>query len=355
MRGLISAPNGGCTRMDIKAAQADRFLKSPPPEIAAVLFYGTDPGLVSERASVFAKALADDKKSPGEIIRLDDSDLSGDPDRLGVELRTIPMFGGRKIVRLRAEARLKPELITDLIDGSPLAGVLVVEGGNLKPDSKLRAVFVGAANAAAVACFPDDERSLAGLVNEVSTEYSLAMPQAVRDHLVSLLGADRTLSRGEVEKLALYVGPNAAVTIEDVDAIVGDASELGLDQIAHAVAAGKTELALTTSDRAVASGESPQSIILALLRHFMRLHMLASAVAAGKPLDGALRSFRPPLHFKAQPLVFAEVRAWTLPRLTRAVALIQRAAKEARLSSLLERELAERLVVDLCRLAGERG
>ena len=340
--------------MDIKAGQAERFVKSPPREIVAMLFHGTDPGLVSERVGQMARLLAGDPKAPGEIVRLDDSDLSGDTDRLGVELRTIPMFGGRKIVRLRAEARLKPELISDLIDGGPLAGVLIVEAGNLKPDSKLRALFAGAANAAAVACYADDEKSLAALVGEVASEYALAMPQGVREHLVSLLGADRTLSRNEVEKLALYAGRGATVTLEDVDAIVGDASELGLDQIAHAVAGGRVRDALVTCDRALASGESPQSVILALLRYFMRLHSLGSAVAGGKPLEGALRSLRPPLHFKAQPLVQAEVRAWPLVRLTRGVALIQRAAKAARLSALLERELTERLIVDLCRLTAER-
>ena len=341
--------------MDIKAGQAERFLKSPPRELAAVLFYGTDPGLISERAAGLAAMLASDPKAPGEVIRLDDSDLAGDPGRLGVELRTVPMFGGRKIVRLRAEARLRPELIADLIDGGPLAGVLVVEGGNLKPDSKLRSLFAGAANTAAVACYSDDESSLASVIGDVAARHSLKMPGEVRDYLATFLGADRTLTRNELEKLALYAGPGATVTVEDVDAVVGEASELGLDQIAHAVAAGNVPAALTASDRAVASGESPQSVILALLRHFMRLHGLSSAVAAGKPLDGAMRSLRPPLHFKSQALVQSEVRAWTLPNLTRAIALIQSAAAAARLSSWLERELAERLILDLCHPATERG
>lgn len=341
--------------MDIRAGQAERFVRSPPANVAAVLLFGTDPGLVSERAGELAKTLAADPKTPGEILRLDETDLSNDPDRLAVELRTMPMFGGRRILRLRAEARLKPELISDLLDGAPLAGVLIVEGGNLKPDSKLRALFVSAANAAAVACYPDDDKSLASLVGEVAAEHKLTIPTDVRDHLVSLLGADRTLSRNELEKLALYAGPGATVTIDDVDAVVGDASELGLDRISHAVAGGSAREALITCDRVVASGESPQSVILALLRHFMRLHMLSAAVDAGKPLDGALRSLRPPLHFKAQPLVQAEVRKWSLPRLANAMSLIQGTAKAARLSSLLERELTEKLIIDLSRMASERG
>ena len=340
--------------MDVKANQAERFLKSPPRDLAAILFYGSDPGLVSERAGVLSKQLADDPKSPGEIIRLDDADLAGDPGRLGVELRTLPMFGGRKIVRLRAEARLRPELIADLLDGSLLAGVLVVEGGNLKADSKLRALFMSASTAAAVACYPDDTKSLGQLIAEVAAEHSLVMPAEVREHLSSLLGADRTQSRNEIEKLALYAGRGATVTLDDVDATIGDASELGLDQIANAVANANTTEALTTFDRAVSSGESPQTVILVLLRHLMRLHMLTAAVAAGKPLDGVIRSLRPPLHFKAEPAVRAALRSWSVPRLSEAIFLVQQAAKASRLSSILERELTEHLILDLCLLAKAR-
>ena len=341
--------------MDIKVAQSDRFLKAPPREVVAVLLYGDDPGKISERGLALAQAYANDAKAPGELIRLDDTDIAGDPDRLAIELRTVPMFGGRKVVRLRAEARMKPELIGDLLDGTPLAGVLVVEGGNLKADSKLRALFVGAFNAAAVACYADDDSSLATMIGDVATAHKLTLSNQARDHLISLLGADRALSRNEVEKLALYTGNGAEVTVDDIDAIVGDASELGLDQIVHAAAAGAARDALNTCDRAIAAGESPQSVILALLRHFLRLHLLAASIEAGELMEGALRSLRPPLHFKAQPLVQSELRKWSLARLSAAVGLIQTATKETRLSSALERELTEKLLLDLTRLAQSKG
>lgn len=341
--------------MDVKAGQAERFLKALPKSLAVILFYGSDAGLVSERAAQTAKVLATDPKAPGDILRLDDADLANDPDRLGVELRTIAMFGGRKIVRLKAEARLKPELVSDLLDGGPLEGILIVEAANLKPDSKLRSLIAEAASGAAIACYADDERSLADLVDQVLREHRLTAASEVREHLVSLLGADRSLSRNELEKLALYLGDGKQVAIEDIEAIVGDASELGLDAIANATASGAAADALRTLDRADAAGESPQTVILALLRHFMRLHMLASAVAAGTPLAGALRSLRPPLHFKQQDQVQAQLRGWSVARLGRAIGAIQTTAKAARLSSSLERTLAEELILDLSRLAAERG
>ena len=87
-----------------------------------MLFYGTDAGLVSERAAALAKSLAARDDPPGEIIRVDDASLEDDPDRIFVELQTAPMFGGAKIVRAPGRrvtaARLKP-----LIEAGGLQGI----------------------------------------------------------------------------------------------------------------------------------------------------------------------------------------------------------------------------------------
>ena len=86
----------------VKAHQAQAFLSSPDPKIRAVLFFGSDAGLVSERAQALARAAAARFDPPGELLRLDESDLDADADRLAVELGTVPMFGGPKIVRTSA-------------------------------------------------------------------------------------------------------------------------------------------------------------------------------------------------------------------------------------------------------------
>ena len=87
----------------VKSYQAEAFLKAVARVPAAVLFYGTDAGLVGERAATLARRLAEAHE--GEILRLDDADLDDEPDRIGVELLTPPMFGGRKIVRAAAGER----------------------------------------------------------------------------------------------------------------------------------------------------------------------------------------------------------------------------------------------------------
>jgi len=338
----------------VKAHQAQSFLSSPDPKIRAVLFFGSDAGLVSERAHVLAKAAAARCDPPGELLRLDDADLDADPDRLAVELGTVPMFGGSKIIRAAAGRRVNAAALKPLIDGGRLEGVLIVEAGNLKPDDAMRALFEKSPSAAAVACYADAAQDLEGLIRDILKEARVTISTDARQALVDRLGADRALSRGEIEKLLLFVGERREIGIEDVEAVVGDVSELAIERVTFAAASGQVARAVNDCGRAVSAGESPQTIIAATQRHFQRLHRVRAALDKGGTLDDALRQIRPPLHFKQKDAFAAQCRMWSTPRLSEALARISTAAKSARLSSALEDALCERLVIGLAMMVQDQ-
>ena len=184
-------------------------------------------------------------------------------------------------------------------------------------------------------------------------EAGIAISADARQALVDRLGADRALSRGEVERLLLYVGGSRDIALDDVEAVVGDVSELALERITFAAAQGDAPRAVSECGRAVSAGESPQAIIAALQRHFQRLHRVRAQVDGGITLDDALRRMRPPLHFKQKDAFAAQCRMWTTARLTDALQRISTAAKAARLTSALEEPLSERLAMGLAMLARE--
>lgn len=338
----------------IKANQADNFLRAIEPRITAILTYGPDAGLVAERAKDAAQKLASRDNPPGEILRIEDADLDSDPDRIHVELQTVAMFGGAKVIRTSASRKVTAAFLKPLLEPGALAGGLIVEAGNLRPDEALRKLFESSASAAAIPCFSDETRDIESLIREMLSAEGLQISPDALQMLVARLGADRALTRSEIGKLALYAHGSKRIEVDDVDAAVGDASELAIDAILLAASGGDGRRAVVELDRAVSSGESPQTVIVFLQRHFQRLHRLRGAIEGGKSFDEAARGMRPPLHFKTRSLVEAQCRAWDTARLDRAIAAINRTAKDARLSSYLEATLAERLVLDLARLAGTR-
>jgi len=333
----------------IKGHQAEAFLRAVERVPASVLFYGSDAGLVSERAAALARRLA--ARETGEILRLDDADLEDDPARISVELQTVAMFGGRKIVRATAGRRVNAAALKPLVESGNLEGFLIVEAGNLRPDEALRSLFEKSARAAAVACYPDEARDLDAVIAEVLGAASIEIAPEARKLLIARLGADRALSRAEVQKLAIFARGKPRIEEADVEAAVGDAAEMALDRIVLASGSGRAADAVAECDRCVAGGESAQSVIAALQRHFLRLHRLRSGYDAGRSLDEVMRALRPPPHFRQKAALEQQCRDWSLAGLDTALARIAEAAKAARLSSALESPLAERLLLELGALA----
>ena len=341
--------------VSLKAQNVGSFLASANKSMGAVLLYGPDAGSVSERALRLAQRLAQAEDPPGEIVRVDDTDLEQNPDRLSIELLTVPMFGGRKIVRAIAGRRINAAALKPLIEGPALAGSLIVEAGDLKPTDAMRALFDKSPAAVAIPCYADEARDLGGMIAEILEAAKLSITPEAHQQLVARLGADRALSRSEVDKLALYAAGKGTIDVDDVEAVVGDAAEQAMDRVVNAAALGQAARALAECDRAFAAGESPQGLIAATQRHLIRLHRARAAIEAGRSLDEVIRTLRPPLHFKQRQAFETQCRQWSAGRLNDALSRVATAAKSARLNASLESVLAEQLLLDVSALGKDSG
>jgi DNA polymerase-3 subunit delta len=328
-----------------KTSAVAAFIRSPDPAVRAMLVYGPDAGLVAERAAALADKFARAVKGDVEIVRLDDRDLAEDPARIEVELRTRPMFAAGKVVRVTAGARLDVPSLKALL-AAPFDHPLIVEAGNLRPDAALRKLFETNKAAAALPCY-SDERTLAALIDQELSDAGLRIDPDTKAHLLSRLGADQALSRAEVVKLALYAAGGEAVTQDDVEAVVGDAAEIALENFVYAGSGGDPGAALAELQRLAAAGTDTSSALSALGRHFTQLHRVATTLAEGGSTDQVLRGLRPRPHFKREPDFLAHAKKWGPRRLADALPQIQDAIRRTRLQPEFETAFAERLLLTL--------
>jgi DNA polymerase-3 subunit delta len=319
-------------------------MRSPDPSCRAILVYGTDAGLVAERAVALAQIFVKRGKGPTEIVRLDDRDLGEDPARLEVELKTTPMFASQSVIRVTAGQRLDVQALKALL-ATPSENALIVEAGNLKPDSGLRKLFETHNSAVALPCYSDEKFTL-GVIDAELADAGLSIDRETRDYLMTRLGADQALSRSEVVKLALYAQGAGRVEADDIEAIVGDAAETALDNFAFAVSNCDAKAALSELQRLAAAGTDRSVALTALGRHFTRMHRVAAAGSSGD-VQQVVKSFRPPLNYQRQDLLIAHCKRWGANRLSQALPMIQEAVRRTRRSADLEDALAEHLVLTL--------
>lgn len=335
----------------VKAHQANAFLAKPDNKVSGYLFFGSDPGLVRERGATLAANLAKASKPESEILRLDDHDIEAEPERITIEMQTLPMFGGGKILRVAYSKRLTETMLKPLLDDPHPECYLIIEAGNLKPNDKIRSLFEKSKTAAAIACYADSARDLEAVINRTLSESQQTISMDAREVLVTRLGADRALSVGELDKLVLYTKGKRQITIDDVDAIVGDASELALDNIVNAAALGHAKTAVHECARAIASGESIHGILAAAGRHFHRLEATRARFESGQSEADSLKQLRPPIHFKQKTAFVSQLHAWRHDHLLTALELISGTTKATRSSGALEAVLIERLLIRIAQLA----
>lgn len=330
-----------------RSAEIDRFLKKPDPSCLIVVIYGPDAGLVSERVKNLVRNVAGSLDDPFSIVRLNESDLSGDPGRLSDEANALTFGGSRRIVWIDAGGQNTAKALEVLADTAPDA-LVVVGAENLKPASKLRKFAETKKFAVAIPCFADEIGSLNGVLDEELKKYNLTMTPDARHFFISLLGADRQLSRREIEKLCLFSAKKTEITAEDVRQVSGDATAPALDILCDAVGEGNIDQADLIFSRTILGGVNPNAIISALIRHFTMLDWLACQAESGNgDASGYVKQYRPPLFFKRQPSVSKQASLWSHDDLKSALSLLQQAENQCRNGKLPTEALAERALFSL--------
>src|ERR1700719_2533412 len=188
----------------LKTADIEKFLARPDRARPVVLVYGPDAGLVSERVNALIKSSVDDVNDPFSLVRLEAEDLSANPARLVEEPQTIRLFGARRAVWAKAGSRNIAPAVEAVLALPASECRVIIEAGDLRRNAPLRVVCERAKNAAALPCYADSERDLTRLIDAEMRAAGLTLKPDARSLLVSLLGGDRSASRNEIRKLALY-------------------------------------------------------------------------------------------------------------------------------------------------------
>lgn len=337
--------------MKIRPAEIDRLLKDPPAALRAFVIYGPDHGLVRERAKALLAKLAEAPDDPFSVADLDEGVLKGDPARLADEAGAVAMFGGRRVVRVRDAGDAAAKALEGYLS-LPGDGVVVLEAGDLTPRAALRKLAEAAKDAAAVPCYADTSQSLEDLAAAMLRAAKLEIGHQELAALVDQLGADRALSRNEIDKLILYKGGESPVTLDDIAASIGGADGRGLDDAIDAAAGGD----MAALDRAIAKltdeGVAPERMIRALTMHLQRLHLVLGRVERGGRLDEVLKSLRPPVHFSRAPALRRQCAVWSRRRLGHALDLLAEAEAQSRGAGPLTGPVIARAMMSIASAAG---
>lgn len=341
--------------MKLKSGEIESFLRSRAKGVAVALVYGPDDGQVREVADRIAGAVVEDPKDPFRVAEIEPPMLRDEPGRLADEMAALSLTGGRRLVRLRGAGDAHTDAVDLALATKTGDSLLLLEAGGLEARSRLRSLVEGEkSRAVAIPCYVDEGAGLESVIRETLSRFAVRARPDAMGYLTNHLGGDRRVTRSEIEKLALFVGPGGEASLADVRAVVGDSAAMTQDEIAFAVADGDVDLTAKLLRRGFADGLSAVGICRAVLRHFHRLHRAAANIAGGDSLDGAMQKLRPPVFFAAKQAFAGQLRRWPVERLELALTRLSEAEVQCKSTGVPDESALSQALLGLA-YGGGRG
>lgn len=253
-------------------------------------------GLIRERAQEAARTIIGPEEDPFRLALLDRETH----DRLEEEATALSLMGGRRVVRVRDAADSQLKAVEHIL-GQTTDTLVILEAPGLSSRSKLRALLERRPDCASIGCYPEEGRTLESSITKMLATHRIRIDNDALHWLINCLSADRSATRGEVEKLALYAGDGGTLSLEDVRTCIGDAGSVSLEDAAFAATQGNRAEADLALERALAEGISP----LPLFAHSWRI--CTAYAGCGRPWRQAKaarmhsRPCAPPFFLNAQP------------------------------------------------------
>lgn len=337
--------------MKITAQRADAFARAPDPDMRTVLVFGPNAGLVTERVGALVRSVVDDPGDPFRVAKLSGAELLADRALLRDEADALSLAGGDRVVIVRDAGDATAPIFDQFLAESARQTLVIAQAGDLATRSALRKAFEGARNAAAIACYDDDEAGRARFLRQCLAERGVSADAEVLDYLASMMGPDRALTRGTVEKLVLHAGASATITLDAARALAEDSTTASLEDVALAVADGDLGALSRALERSLHAGASPVSVLRASQRHFQRLHRVLGAQNEGGSVDGAIAALRPPVFWRLRPRLAAQAHDWAVADVAGALETLTDAELCAKSTGMPDIEVCGQALMDIARRA----
>lgn len=334
----------------LKAHEVARYLARPDLSEGIFLAYGPDGGLVRETAQRLIRHLSGDDPSSASITVFDGPELAADPSLLVLEARSVSLFGGKRILRVRNATKALVMPLTELRD-DPGGTAIVLEADNLPPRDALRALVEAAKLGRALPCYPDTDETLVNLMREAFNQAGIRTDSDVIPTLRDILGNDREVTRREIEKLTLFAAQSKTLTREDVLLLCADNGALAIDAILDSTGSGHAEKLELALNRAVAAAIAPQQLLAMLTNHFANLRRWRTHVDAGRIPRAVLDNLKPKPHFSRSAALEQQLRLWTEPNLATAGERLLQATADSRRRPQLAETILRRTALALCMIA----
>lgn len=337
--------------MIFKEAQVKKYILKADKNIHCFLIYGPNRGLVDNWTSKIAKSIVPDLNDAFRVAAIENSSLSQNPNLLEDEYNAISLMGGNRVIIINdADNNITKKIKTLLENPNPDCLIIINSYSMNKSSSMVK--FADSENIiASIACYEDRAEDIYDFAKSILSENNFMIKAEALQLLCSHLSNDRKASENEIEKLITYMGENKNISIEDIQAIIGDNAAISNEDLSYACASGQIANAIKTYDKLILEGIEPVAIIRILYYHFYKLIIANSFLQQGKSLDEAMNKLVPKIIFFRKSAFKNQLSIWPKDKLYHVLSLLYDAEKDCKTTNMPNIEICSRLILQIASAA----
>ena len=314
--------------MKIQNYKIDQFCKDQNPNTPAILLYGQDYGLISERSSLIIKNFFKNMNHAINSINIIDLELNAiisNPEFLDIEASSISILNNKKIIRIKDATDSLSKIIEEYLLTPHKDCLIIILSENLSPRSKLRKFFETHKEATILPCYNDDKKNILNIIENMFEKESIYIDKEGKELLANYLGIDRLITRSEIEKAILYAGKNKKLTLNDVSVFLSDQAAMSIDALYDFSLAGDIKNAYRVLNRVQNEGISAIQIIRTFIRQIQGLYSIHHSLALNSNINFVIDNFKPPIYFKRKASIKIHIERWSLKKINKALLLLENA------------------------------
>jgi DNA polymerase-3 subunit delta len=253
------------------------------------MFLGEDTYSLNKKINALVDTSVDPAWKIFNYVKLESND--GLATQVFLELMTPALGAGKKIVHVNCDRFVEnlsgwdTKSLSEKVSQISHENILLISGSK-KPDAR-KAVVKTLLKLAQVEEFNPiaswDKQSINNLLESRAITHEIKLKPDVLEYLVEAIGADTARADTEFEKLATYAN-GEILALDEVKILINN-TDTGYNQLANAIAIGKTERAAQEIHKLLNNGEHPVKVVAALSSIFRVWLITKAAMYANLPDD----------------------------------------------------------------------
>ncbi len=248
-----------------------------------------------------------------EQISFNQDEIIKNKNLLSEQIDNVSLFSKKKVIFLNEISDKIRDHLGEFLEKPNTDVKIFLFAQNLEKKSTIRKIFEKEKKLAIVACYQDNERTLADYIRKKLVGYN-GLTQQIINFIINNSGLDRKTISNEVDKIkSLFL--DKKIKIERLPELLNNNNNLDFNDVRDSCLEANREKLNNNLSNVIFQNENSYFYISVLINRIEKLINLNVELKKEKNLEKAISSIKPPIFWKDKPIFFKQMQIWNEKKL----------------------------------------